>query len=96
MDCCLGGLRSGSRWNGTCGIKGCMTSMLRVRVSAQCNRCMHMDSHQKEACHLSFVPSVLCMLFVFPVTILVLPGISGDISGWFLDSLIDGIRFLPL
>ena len=84
MDCCLGGLRSGSRWNGTYGIKGCMASMLRVRVSSQCNRCMGMDSHQKEAWHLSFVPSVLCMLFVFPVTILVLPGISSDISDGFL------------
>ena len=58
--------------------------MLRVRVSAQCNRCMHMDSHQKEAWYLSFVPSVLCMLFVFPVTILVLPGLSCDISDGFL------------
>ena len=72
MDCCLGGLRSGSRWNGTSGIKGCMASMFRVRISAQCNRCMHICA--------------ICTMYAvcFHVTILVLPGISSDILDGFL------------
>ena len=61
MGCCLGFLRSGSRWNGTSGIKGILFI------------------------NLSLALFVLCMLFVFPVTISVLPGISCDTSdGWFM------------
>ena len=70
--------------------------MLRVRVSAQCNRCMHMDSHQKEAW--TSVICAICTMYAvcFPCYYF---GSSWNFQWhlwWFLDSLIDGIRFLPL
>ena len=54
------GLRSGSRWKGTSGIKQLLFTIL------------------------SFVLFVVCTLFVFLVSILVLPGISFHLLGYYL------------